>query len=201
MNMMPQPSRQEPSERRRFSRVELDLLGRFMRENFEEFPCRVENMSPGGIAVVTPVEPRPGERIIFYVDHIGRLEGNVARTYAGGFAVDLVASERKREKLAAQLTWFANRNELDLPEDRRHERLRPTNSRVEILLDDGRSYQVKIIDLSLSGAAVQCAVRPALNSRVTLGIMQGRVVRHLEEGFAIEFSAVQTETTLESLLA
>ncbi|WP_420844740.1 PilZ domain-containing protein [Jiella avicenniae] len=198
--MMPQSSRSEPSERRRFSRVNLDLLGRFMRESFEEFPCRVENMSPGGVAVVTPVEPRQGERIIFYVDHIGRLEGIVARVYPGGFAVDLINSERKREKLAAQLTWFANRAELDLPEDRRHQRLLPKDPRVEVTLDDGRRYQVKIIDLSLSGAAVQCSVRPALKSRVTLGMMHGTVVRHLEEGFAIEFSAVQTEQTLHSLI-
>lgn len=200
MNMMPQPSRTEPSERRRFSRVNLDLLGRFMRENFEEFPCRVENMSPGGVAVATPVEPHQGERIIFYVDHIGRLEGTVARLYAGGFAVDLVNSERKREKLAAQLTWFANRAELDLPEDRRHQRLMPKDPRVDVTLEDGRKYQVKIIDLSMSGAAVQCSVRPALNSRVTLGMTQGRVVRHLEDGFAIEFAAVQTEQSLHSLL-
>tara|TARA_R110002020_G_scaffold365224_1_gene577468 strand:- start:462 stop:1067 length:606 start_codon:yes stop_codon:yes gene_type:complete len=200
MNMMPQSSRSEPSERRRFSRVNLDLLGRFMRESFEEFPCRVENMSPGGVAVATPVEPREGERIIFYVDHIGRLEGSVARLYPGGFAVDLINTERKREKLAAQLTWFANRAELDLPEDRRHQRLLPKDPRVEVTLDDGRRYQVKIIDLSLSGAAVQCSVRPALKSRVTLGMMHGTVVRHLEEGFAIEFSSVQTEQTLHSLI-
>lgn len=197
--MMAHAARYEAPDRRRFSRVDLDLLGRFMREDFQEFPCRVENMSPGGIAVATTVEPRTGERIIFYVDHIGRLEGTVARLYPGGFAVDLVNSERKREKLAAQLTWFANRGELDLPEDRRHQRLQPKDPRVEIALDDGRRYTVKIIDLSLSGAAVQSSVRPALNSRVTLGLMQGRVVRHLEEGFAIEFASVQTEQALTSM--
>ncbi|WP_245197649.1 PilZ domain-containing protein [Jiella mangrovi] len=198
--MMAQPSRPEPTDRRRFSRVKLDLLGRFMLESFDEFPCRVENMSPGGISVATPVEPRAGERIIFYIDHIGRLEGKVARLYPGGFAVDLVNTERKREKLASRLTWFANRGELDLPEDRRHQRLTPTERRVEIVLDDGRRYEVKIIDLSLSGAAVSCQVRPALSSRITLGMMQGRVVRHLEDGFAIEFSSVQTEQSLEKLL-
>ena len=199
MDMIAQPSKPEIAEKRRFSRVHVDLLGRFMCEDFREFPCRVENMSPGGIAVATPIEPRDGERIVFYVDHIGRLEGNVARTYPGGFAVDLVNSERKREKLAAQLTWFANRGELDLAEDRRHQRQMPADPRVEIVLGDGRRYTVKIIDLSLSGAAVQCPVRPALNSRLTLGVMQGRVVRHLEDGFAIEFAAIQSEQALQDL--
>ncbi|MBO0663407.1 PilZ domain-containing protein [Jiella sp. CQZ9-1] len=198
--MMAEPPKSDTSDRRRFSRVDLDLLGRFMREDFQEYPCRVENMSPGSVAVISPVEPREGERIIFYVDHIGRLEGKVSRIYPGGFAVDLINTDRKREKLAAQLTWFANRGELDLPEDRRHQRLTPKDPHVEIVLDDDRRYRVKIIDLSLSGAAVQCPVRPALNSRITLGMMQGRVVRHLEEGFAIEFASVQTEQSLRSLL-
>ncbi|MCQ0989091.1 PilZ domain-containing protein [Jiella sp. LLJ827] len=200
MNMMIPPPEAEFVEKRRYARVKLDLLGRFMREDFSEFPCRVENMSPGGISVLTPVEPGIGERIIFYIDHIGRLEGSVVRSFSGGFAVDLVNSDRKREKLAAQLTWFANRAELDLPEDRRHQRIAPKDPRVEVVLEDGRRYQVKIIDLSLSGAALQAAVRPALNSRITLGAMHGRVVRHLEDGFAIEFAAVQSSDTIESLL-
>ena len=35
----------------------------------------------------------------------------------------ITATSRKREKFTAQLTWLANKHELDLPEDRRHERV------------------------------------------------------------------------------
>ena len=182
-------------ERRRFQRVAVDLLGRFMLEDHSEYPCRLENMSPGDLSVLTPVEPRCGERVILYVDHIGRLEGSVVRAFPGGFAMTMRSTDRKREKLAAQLTWLANRHELDLPEDRRHDRIQPRNPFIDIVLDDGRTYKVRIIDLSLSGAAV----RPALGSRITIGTMQGRVVRHLEEGLAIEFAAVQQRETLENL--
>ncbi|MEX6507771.1 PilZ domain-containing protein [Jiella sp. M17.18] len=184
-------------ERRRFNRVTVDLLGRFMREDRTEYPCRVENMSPGGIAIATPVVPNPGERIIFYIDHVGRVEGPVTRIFKGGFAAELIGTERRREKLAARLTWLANRGELDLPEDRRHERHMPADPFSDIILEDGRRYQVQIIDLSLSGAAVQSTVRPAIGARVTLGTMQGRVVRHLEEGFALEFAAVQADESIQ----
>ena len=183
-------------DRRHHNRVKVDLLGRFMLENQAEFPCRVDNVSPGGIAVISAVEPRHTERVILYVDHIGRIEGTVVRQFNGGFAVQIQATDRKREKLAAQLTWLANRHELALPEDRRHERIQPRNPVIEMVLDDGRRYQVKIIDLSLSGAAVACAVRPANGSRLTLGTMPGRVVRQLEDGLAIEFSTLQTAETL-----
>ncbi|RYE66996.1 MAG: PilZ domain-containing protein, partial [Oxalobacteraceae bacterium] len=99
----------DAEERRRFSRVAVDLLGRFMLENRTEFPCRVDNMSPGDVSVVTPITPAAGERVILYVDHIGRIEGDVTRGYAGGFAMTVQGTDRKREKLAAQLTWLANR--------------------------------------------------------------------------------------------
>ncbi|HEY9058007.1 MAG TPA: PilZ domain-containing protein [Aurantimonas sp.] len=184
-------------ERRRFNRVDVNLLGRFMREDRTEYPCRAENMSPGDVAITTAVRPWDGERIIVYIDHIGRLEGTVVRVSDGGFVLSLKSSERKREKLAAQLTWLANRHELDLPEDRRHERVEPENPLIDLVLEDGRRYQARIIDLSLSGAAVTSRIRPAIGSRITLGTTQGRVVRHLEEGFAIEFAATQSRETIE----
>lgn len=183
-------------ERRNYQRVDVDLLGRFMLESMQEFPCRVANMSPGDAAILTPVTPATGERVILYIDHIGRLEGAVMRHFAGGFAISLRASDRKREKLAAQLTWLANRHELDMPEDRRHSRVLPHNNDVEMTLPDQRTYRVGLLDLSLSGAAVACDVRPAIGSRIVLGTTPARVVRHLEGGFAVEFAALQTEDSI-----
>ena len=96
-------------ERRRFQRVKVNLLGRYMLADRREFPCQVVNMSPGGMALIAPVGGAPGERIIAYVDHLGRLEGHVARIFQNGFAMTISATARKRDKLAAQLTWLANR--------------------------------------------------------------------------------------------
>lgn len=186
----------ETFERRSFNRVTVDLLGRFMREDRSEHPCRAENMSPGDAAIMTPIVLQPDERIIVYFDHIGRLEGKVMRAFPGGFVLTWRVSERKREKLAAQLTWFANRHELDLPEDRRHERVAPATQQIELTLGDGRHYKVDVIDLSLSGAAVRSSVRPALGSSVALGTTKGRVVRHLDEGFAVEFAAIKPDSVM-----
>jgi hypothetical protein len=110
----------------------------------------------------------------------------------------VIASERKRDKLAAQLTWLANKHELDLPEDRRHERVAPRNPMSMLKLGDGRQYQCRIIDLSLSGAAVEIDVKPALGVQVILGTMRGQVVRHFEDGVAIEFAVVQHAETLDA---
>jgi c-di-GMP-binding flagellar brake protein YcgR len=42
-------------ERRRFQRVSVNLLGRYMLSDRREFPCQVTNMSPGGMALIAPV--------------------------------------------------------------------------------------------------------------------------------------------------
>ena len=51
------------------------------------------------------------------------------------------------------MTWLANREELGLPEDRRHERIVPRNPRAVLGLEDGTEHVVRLIDISLSGTA------------------------------------------------
>ena len=109
----------------------------------------------------------------------------------GGFTMDIAATPRKRDKMAAQLTWLANKDILNLPEDRRHERVVPDNRHSTVVLDDGRRYNCKIIDISLSGAAIELAVRPAMGTPVTLGRMRARVIRHFTDGVAGEFASSQ----------
>jgi PilZ domain len=188
-------------ERRRFQRVKIDLLGRYMLPDRREFPCQVVNMSPGGMALIAPVGGQPGERIIAYVDHLGRLEGHVARIFQNGFAMTISATIRKRDKLAAQLTWLANRNILGLPEDRRHGRIVPRNPIGRLILPNGINVSCRILDVSASGAGVTSDQRPPLGSLVTLGKVQGRVVRHLEDGFAVEFTRLQHPDFLDDALS
>ncbi|MDR3420152.1 MAG: PilZ domain-containing protein [Xanthobacteraceae bacterium] len=184
-------------ERRRFQRVRVELLGRYMLPDRREFPCQVVNMSPGGMALIAPVGGAPGDRVIAYVDHLGRLEGHVARTFPNGFAMTIGATPRKRDKLAAQLTWLANRHILGLPEDRRHGRFVPRNPISRMIMPNGVNLSCRIIDVSQSGAGIASDQRPPIGVMVTLGKVQGRVVRHLEDGFAIEFTRLQHPDSLE----
>jgi len=184
------------AEKRNFQRVRVKVYGRYMLEDRSEHPCQILDMSPGDAALRANQPGQLGEKVIVYLDHIGRVEGVVTRLFRDGFAMTILASERKREKLAAQLTWLANRHELDLPEDRRHERIAPRNPLSTLRLDGGQEYRCRIIDLSLSGAAVEVGIKPELGTAVTLGTMRGRVVRHFDDGVAIEFAMLQREETL-----
>ena len=184
-------------ERRRFQRVRVNLLGRYMLADRREFPCQVVNMSPGGMAFIAPASGEVGERVIAYIDHLGRLEGQITRVYQNGFAMNVSATERKRDKLAAQLTWLANRHILNLPEDRRHGRIIPRNPMARLIMPNGVNLTVRIIDMSLSGAAISSDMRPAIGMLVMIGKVQSRVVRHIDDGFAVEFTRLQHPDFLE----
>jgi len=186
-------------ERRRHQRVKVNLLGRYMLADRREYPCQVIDMSPGGMALAAPVLGAPGERVIAYVDHLGRLEGKIARMIDNGFAMTISATSRKRDKLAAQLTWLANRQILNLPEDRRHGRFTPRNQMGRLILPNGTNITVRVIDVSASGAAISINpdLRPPVGSPVTIGKTPGRVVRHIEDGFAIEFMRLQHSDSIE----
>ncbi|PLW78719.1 PilZ domain-containing protein [Cohaesibacter celericrescens] len=188
------------TERRRHQRVKVNLLGRFMLENKTEYPCQVINMSPGGVAMIAPIRGEIGERIIAYIDHIGRIEGKIARKIEGGFAISVDATARKRDKLASQLTWLANRHILSLPEDRRHERRQPKNPITKLIMEDGSEHICRVMDLSLSGAAIKTKARPAVGKSINIGKIRARIVRHLDDGLAVEFASLQDSQALDENL-
>src|ERR1700745_4375553 len=102
-------------ERRRFQRVKVRLLGANMLLDRREFPCQIINRSPGGLALLAPGIGNVGDRVIAYLDHIGRVEGRITRIIDNGFAMTVGATARKRDTLAPQLTRLANRAILNPP--------------------------------------------------------------------------------------
>jgi hypothetical protein len=175
-------------ERRWFQRVRVNLLGRFILSDSREYPCQVQDMSPGGVCLVAPVSGKVGERVVAYVDQVGRLDGTNVRTNPTGFALSFAATPRKRDKLAAQLTWLANRNLLNLPQQREHQRVVPRNPHATLVLAAGSLATCQVVQLSQSGAAVRSQVRPPVDSLVRLGRVEGRVTRVSDDGFAVEFT-------------
>lgn len=175
------------ADERRHQRVRVAVLGRYMLSDRREYPCQTLDMSPGGVRLTCAVQGEIGERVVLYLEHIGRIEGVIARLCKGGFAVQLNATPRKRDKLASQLTWLANREILGLPEGRSHERLVPTQTAVVLRLDGGREIRARLIDISMSGVAISCPVALPLGAAVTVGSTPGRLVRYFEGGFGVQF--------------
>ncbi len=191
-----EPSSRAVADRRRHARVPVILLGRFMRESKHEFPCKMIDVSVGGAAMMSPVEPDVGEKIIAYFDQLGGLEGNVVRQYSGGFAMQFTFTAHKREKLAATLMFMLNKNELPGIEARRHERIVVATNTQSLTLTEGLTITCDIIDMSISGASIATPARPELGTVLKLGNLNARVVRHHERGIALEFVDVQNPNAI-----
>jgi hypothetical protein len=187
---------QPVTDKRRHKRVAITLLGRFMRANRHEYPCKLNDISVGGAAINSPVAVDEGERIVVYFDHIGGLEGSVVRVFEGGFAMQFKMTAHKREKLAAQLTWLLNRDVLSGIEQRRHERFPVGDQNKTVVLDTGETLDCEVVDVSISGASLRMDMRPPIGSCLMLGRMRGRVMRHHEHGIGVQFIDIQEPEAL-----
>jgi len=175
------------SDEHRYKRFELALLGRFMRANKQEYPCKLNNISVGEASVNAPVEVELGERIVAYFDEIGGIEGSVVQVFAGGFAMGLKATPHKRDKLAAQITWLINKDAMGTADGRRHERVGVANKSSTLKFPGGIAVDCRVLDVSLSGASIGTEARPAIGSEVTLGKLRCRVMRYHERGIGVQF--------------
>ncbi len=177
-------------ERRRHQRVKVMVSGRYMRVDRKEHDCTTIDMSPGGLALKAESGATIGERIVVYLNQIGRIEGQCARVFEGGFAMTMQLPALKRERLADQLTWLANRQALGMAEDRRHARIVPRFAHTTLKLASGLERTAKLLDISRSGAAMTVDVSLTPGVAVTVGRTLAQVVRVFPGGVAVEFNRI-----------
>jgi hypothetical protein len=79
-------------------------------------------------------------------------------------------------------------------------RFAPRKTGARLIMPNGVNLTCRIIDMSESGAGIATGQRPPIGTLVTVGKVTGRVVRHLEEGFAIEFTRLQHSDFVEDNL-
>ncbi len=161
-----------------------------MLSDRREFDCEIRDISGSGLSLLGPEAGAPCDRVVVYVEEIGRLEGILVRTFEGGFAIEFLLTPFKQEKLLRTLEWLQQKGEKGLAEKRRHERTVPETPGSSFTLPDGRTYPCEVIDMSISGASIRVGVMPSLGTPVHLGKMRGVVTRHHPEGVAIKFSDV-----------
>jgi hypothetical protein len=177
-----------PRERRRFRRLPLAVTGRLMDEAGQEHDCRTADISPGDVRIAAPALPRVGERVVIYLEGIGRVSGKVARKCGEGeVAVIFDFSAHKRERMAEQLTLVINR---DLGID---EPVRPAArdgaQHIRLEFETGESYEGEVADFSLAGVTIKSKRPPPLiGVWVRVGNVYGRVARIIDGGFAIDFA-------------
>ena len=173
-------------ERRRFRRLSVIIGGRMLDTLGREHDCRTADISPGDVRIQAPVLPDVGEKVVIYLDGIGRVSGNVARRGEDGAAIIFDFSAHKREKLAEQLTLTINKD-LGVEEPAKPAP-RQGGQFVTLLFETGETYEGEVLDFSLAGITIRSKrPPPLLGVWVRVGNIYGRVARLIENGFAIDF--------------
>jgi len=193
------------ADRRRYVRVRVDLSGRLFLPNDEhEARCKILDMSPGGAQVECEISPGADTVVVLYIDGFGRFEGVVARPGEDSFGVRFNCSALKRERIAEQLTLHLNKTLVDDSVLRRHDRSQ-TKGLARYTRANGDIIACEVVDLSLGGVSLKTDNRPPIGEFVLIGQMAGRIVRHHEDGIAIEFvggnSSSQTDKPSPKLMA
>lgn len=176
----------DPDERRRHRRVDLALKARVLKQDGEEEPCLVVNISAGGVLLKAVNPPQAGEKVVVYIDEVGRHEGYVIRSAKHHFAVDYRARPKKAKRAADTLTYALNNKHMHL-ERRANPRIKADAPTV-LTLANGDTLACEILDVSLTGASVAVDPRPPLGAELTVGRMAAKVVRVHEKGVAVVFT-------------
>ncbi len=192
---MPQHAPQNFADKRRFARTKVPVAGRLMLPSGGEYPCDVDDISEGGIALHSQAEGEIGDRVIVYLDNLGRFEGNLVRRFTGGFAIETQLQNNQAARLAERIEWLKGAKPgADLAgSPRRAPRRAPTSEEEDqgtrLVIDNGVEIHCRVLDISLTGAHLKMNNRPPIGTHVTVGRTLGRIVRHTEDGAGVEFLA------------
>lgn len=152
-----------------------------------EYECHTTEISPDEMAVVANVRAEAGAQVVVYLETLGRFSGTVARQTPMGFEMIMRLPPMKREKLAAQLAWFAGHDVMGLPEKRSQERIVPLAQLTMMRLPYGGEHIVKINDISCDGANIETDRQPPVGAQILLGSTPAVVLRHFDHGLACQF--------------
>lgn len=167
--------------------------------NPKVYACRTQSISATSIAITAPVRGAEGEWLTAKFDGLGIVRGSVARRTIDGFVFDVSASPEERAKLAATIAWLKSQRANKEADKRDHRRFRPRDPRSHLRIGGGEPMDCFVIDLSRSGAAISAATRPEIGERIVLGTLAGKVVRHRDVGFAMQFDSKQDAEDVERL--
>jgi hypothetical protein len=182
------------ADQRQHQRVATALPGRlFVPAEEVTLECTIVNLSAGGAGVECDEPPPLNAFVVLYVDGFGRFDCVAMRYVEGELGLRFVCKEAKRRRLLTDLTTFVQTGTTRKTRLRAHTRL-PSDTTTHFTRADGSAVPCQVLDISLQGLSLSAEIQPPIGEVISLGLSQGRVVRHLENGIAIQFIDVSEST-------
>ena len=153
---------------------------RYMLVDRREGRCPLIQLTADEAVIATPERPEIGSPIISYVQGFGRFEGTVSGFSSTGLHIAIQASDSQRQRMQERLAGA---------DMRRAPRVQLSDNHSTLVLEGGVEIRCQVRDISLTGAALETDMRPAIGSNLLIGRTKGKVVRHFPGGIGIEFIA------------
>jgi hypothetical protein len=175
------------TEQREFDRYPIALSGKiFLPAEDASFDCQVVNLSGGGAGIQCNEPPPLRSFVILYIDGIGRFKALTTRYVDGELGLQFITSEEKREQLLKDILYFVMHGTKITTRTRRHTRSTDVKWS-HFLRPNGDCVRCEALDLSLQGISLKTKVQPPIGEITRLGRVYGRVVRHHDDGIAVQF--------------
>jgi len=132
------PAPKAPRSRR------LALEGRYMLADRREFDCIAEAASASTLTLRVPEVGAEGSRIVAYIKELGRIEGITEHTSETHLVMKILASPRKRDRLAGRIGWLVRRAEESVRDQRAGLRDERRQGTPVTLIADGSHYDARL---------------------------------------------------------
>lgn len=179
------------ADKRRSRRIILPLKVRYISTDKEEHRGRVLNISSQGALIRALPGVHHGDRVLLYIDKLGRFSGEALRIERDGFAVKFNLKKERKQRLADKLIWLLNGGENEFNR-RRAQRIRQNKPAIAVL-QDASNRPCTILDISMTGASLAITPKPPIGDRITVGRMTAEVVRHHDRGVGVMFTTPAEE--------
>ena len=153
-----------------------------MLSDGSEHPCETIDVSIAGLALRAYVVADLGERVVAYIDELGRLEGVVARRGNDWFAIDSKITQSRIDRLAQKLAALTGDRDLANP-SALESQTRPAELRTEF----GQDFVVRIRNQTRFSAEVLADFKLLPGAHVTIDHRLAVVVRDTTDGFLVDF--------------
>ncbi|MEM8934850.1 MAG: PilZ domain-containing protein [Pseudomonadota bacterium] len=192
-------------EQRAFPRAKTRIRARLLVNQETPGDGAAVDLSAGGVAIESDLEVQMGDRVVLHFDGGTRLVGDVRRIFDGGFALELALSESKRDRLIQSLqpAIDSGRQIERLAVDRRiTQRVKASRVESTFITEAGDEAPCRIVDVSLTGAAIESETELHVGAVISLGRTRGVVMRRDGNLYGVMFDqAVGSVSEAASLVS
>lgn len=186
-------------ERRQFPRVPSQINTKFLVNNDKAGDGIVVDLSANGIRVETSCDVLLDDDIVFYFQDNIRIAGTIIRIFPNGFAVALSISDLKKMRLSTSIDCCEDKPITRIPIERRISERKSASYEQTICFTAEGEGPCKILDISLNGIAFETMMPLKINELVSIGQINGRIVRKDGHIYGLEFDKSTAEQSANML--